>query len=55
MTSPTSDADDPIADQRGKQGTNYPHGVGDHPATRTPDAEKPDNPAAPGAWDDDLK
>ncbi len=42
--------DDPIADERGEQGTNYPHGVGDAPDAGNPDA----NPAG-DAWDDDLK
>ena len=47
MSTPTSDADepvagDPIADERGKQGTNYPHGVGEHPeTTRTSDVDDP--------------
>ncbi len=47
MSTPTSDAHepvagDPIADERGKQGTNYPHGVGHHPeSTRTSDVDDP--------------
>ena len=37
----TSDVDDPVASERGTEGTNYPHGVGDHPDS--------------DAWDYDMK
>jgi hypothetical protein len=42
MSTPESDAHDPIADERGEKGTNYPHGVGYHPdSTETTDPVDP--------------
>lgn len=37
---------DPVADERGEEGTNYPHGVGEHKDSGHPDGE---------VWEDDLK
>ena len=42
MSTPTEGPNDPIADERGEQGTNYPHGVGDAPDAGNPDANPAD-------------